>query len=177
MQVVKSSLETAGTVEKENRMVKWTTLKFAPYLLGFTFRVAPEHRPLACKAHHSSVNARLALRAIALQPFSFDTKNQPGTDNGSADGLSCRWPWTVILVLPSCMPILFDCSFFRYFKCIHILSLVTRCWPVPGEGEWCHEQLLFHTNDISWSIYYTCISDVCLACGFPSYSVLMPASH
>ena len=90
MQVVKSSLETGGTVEKKNRIVKWTILKFAPHLLGFTFTVAPEHCPLAWIAHHSSVNAWLALRAIVLQPFSFDVKNQPGTDNGNADDLLRR---------------------------------------------------------------------------------------
>ena len=30
--------------------------------------------------------------------------------------------------------------------CILVLSLVTRCWLLTGEGAWCHEQLSFVTN-------------------------------
>ena len=79
-----------ATVEKEGLAVKWAILNFAPYLLGRTFTLVTDHRPLSWIAHHSSANARVARWAIALQPFSFAFKYQPGAENGNADGLSCR---------------------------------------------------------------------------------------
>ena len=79
-----------ATVEKEGLAVKWAILKFAPYLLGRTFTLVTDHRPLSWIAHHSSANARVARWAIALQPFSFTVKYRPGAENGNADGLSRR---------------------------------------------------------------------------------------
>ena len=97
-----------ATVEKEGLAVKWAILKFAPYLLGRTFTLVTDHRPLSWIAHHSSANARVARWAIALQPFSFAVKYRPGAENGNADGLSRRKPLTAFIVLPSRIPAFLD---------------------------------------------------------------------
>ena len=87
-----------ATVEKESLAVKWTILKFAPYLLGRTFTLVTDHRPLSWIAHHSSANARVARWAIAHQPFSFTVKYRPGAGIGSrALHIKCRQKDSVVV--------------------------------------------------------------------------------
>ena len=77
-----------STVEKELLAIKLATNAFHVYLLGRPFTIVTDHRSLEWLERLKENNARLTCWSLALQPYNFVVRHQPGKDNGNADALS-----------------------------------------------------------------------------------------
>ena len=75
-------------VEKELLTINIATNAFQVYLLGWPFTIITDHRSLEWLERLKENNARLTCLSLALHPYDFIVKHQPGKDDGNADALS-----------------------------------------------------------------------------------------
>jgi len=94
-----TSTETKYTTsEKECLTVVWATHKFQHYILGNTFTLETDHKPLEWLESHKQSHAhsqRLERRSLELCAFDFNVTYHPAKDNQCADSLS-RMPVSVV---------------------------------------------------------------------------------
>ena len=77
-----------STIELECLAVVYTLTKFARYLLGRSFTLLSDHKPLSYLRSGRSVRGRLCRWALALQEYDFVVHHIPGSQNFFADFLS-----------------------------------------------------------------------------------------
>ena len=65
---------------------------FSVYLIGQPFIAETDHKALIFLQSAKHVNSRLARWALRLQPYTFEVRYRPGSENGNADALS-RQGW------------------------------------------------------------------------------------
>lgn len=77
-------------IEKELYAIVYGCEKFRQYIMGQTFIVESDHKPLIpiLKKTISEVSIRLQKMRMRLQPFDFNIKYKPGTKLVLADALS-----------------------------------------------------------------------------------------
>ena len=73
-----------STVERELLAVVWAVHRFKHYLLGASFVLEVDHKPLVYLNKFKGDNARLMRWALGLQPFNFQIVHINGRDNVSA---------------------------------------------------------------------------------------------
>ena len=76
------------TVERELLAVVWDVHRFKYYLLGASFLLEVDHKPLAYLNKFKGDNARLMRWALGLQAFNFQIVHINGRDNVGANFLS-----------------------------------------------------------------------------------------
>ena len=77
-----------STIERELLAVVWAIQRFKYYLLGATFILEVDHKPLVYLNKFKGDNARLMRWALWLQAFHFQIVHIDGRDNVGADFLS-----------------------------------------------------------------------------------------
>ena len=94
-----TSLEQKYTTsEKECLAVIWATRKFCHYLLGTSFTLETDHKPLEWLESHRQSHARsqrLERWSLELRAYDFNITYRPGKSNQCADALS-RCPVTIV---------------------------------------------------------------------------------
>ena len=86
------------TSEKECLAIIWATRKFRHYLLGTSFTLETDHKPLEWLESHRQSHARsqrLERWSLELRAYDFNIVYRPGKSNQCADSLS-RLPVTVV---------------------------------------------------------------------------------
>ena len=86
------------TSEKECLAIIWATRKFRHYLLGTSFTVETDHKPLEWLESHRQSHAgsqRLERWSLELRAYDFNITYRPGKHNQCADSLS-RLPVTIV---------------------------------------------------------------------------------
>ena len=86
------------TSEKECLAIIWATRKFPHYLVGTTFTVETDHKPLEWLESHKQSHARsqcLERWSLELRAYDFRIMYRPGKDNLCADSLS-RMPVSLV---------------------------------------------------------------------------------
>lgn len=86
-------------LDKEAASIMFGIQKFHNYLIGRSFTIVTDHKPLLGifdpkKPMPSMISPRLTRIALALTAHSYDIVYKPGSQIGNADGLS-RWPQPV----------------------------------------------------------------------------------
>lgn len=76
------------TIEKELLAIVWAVKKFRHYLLGRTFKILTDHRPLIYLFNMTNPSSRLTKFRLALEEFDFIVEYVKGVDNVTADALS-----------------------------------------------------------------------------------------
>ena len=77
-----------STIERELLAVLWAIQRFKYYLLGATFILEVDHKPLVYLNKFKGDKARLMRWALGLQAFHFRIGHINGRDNVDADFLS-----------------------------------------------------------------------------------------
>ena len=94
-----TSLEQKYTTsEKECLAIIWATRKFRHYLLGTSFTLETDHKPLEWLESHRQSHARsqrLERWSLELRAYDFNITYRPGKNNQCADALS-RCPVTIV---------------------------------------------------------------------------------
>ena len=86
------------TSEKECLAIVWATRKFRHYLVGTTFTLETDHKPLEWLESHKQSHARsqcLERWSLELRAYDFRIMYRPGKDNLCADSLS-RMPVSLV---------------------------------------------------------------------------------
>ena len=77
-----------STVERECLAIIFAVQKFSVYLIGSSFVLEVDHRPLVYLNKMKNLNSRLTRWALCLQPYDFSVVYLPGKENVGADYLS-----------------------------------------------------------------------------------------
>ena len=77
-----------STIERECLGIVWGVLKFKFYLLGKSFYLEVDHKPLVYLNKFKGDNSRIMRWALALQSYHYTILHVPGRDNLGADFLS-----------------------------------------------------------------------------------------
>ena len=77
-----------STVERECLALVFAVQRFSVYLLGQSFILEVDHRPLVYLNKMKNLNSRLTRWALSLQPFDYTVVYLPGSENVGADYLS-----------------------------------------------------------------------------------------
>lgn len=89
------SLSTAeinySTIEKELLAIVWSCKHFRPYLLGRTFTIVTDHKPLTWIFNVKDPSSRLLRWRLLLEEYQFNVVYKAGKKNVNADALS-RYP-------------------------------------------------------------------------------------
>ena len=80
--------ETRYSIESELLAVVWAIQRFKYYLLGATFILEVDHKPLVYLNKFKGDNARLMRWTLGLQAFHFQIVHINGRDNVGGDFLS-----------------------------------------------------------------------------------------
>ena len=80
-----------STVEKELLAIVWSCKHFRPYLLGRTFTVVTDHKPLTWIFSIKDPSSRLLRWRLLLEEYQFKIVYKAGVKNVNADALS-RYP-------------------------------------------------------------------------------------
>ena len=92
-----------STTEKECLAIVWAVSKLRHYLLGTSFILETDHKPLlwleSAKASHAR-SQRLERWSLELQAYNFTVRHRPGIENTHADSLS-RLPVSLVALEPS----------------------------------------------------------------------------
>ena len=90
------------TTEKECLAIIWATRKFRHYLLGSSFTLETDHKPLEWLESHKQSHAhsqRLQRWSLELRAYDFHVVYRPGANNQCADSLS-RYPVSLVGTQP-----------------------------------------------------------------------------
>jgi hypothetical protein len=74
-----------STVERECLALVFAVQRFSVYLLGQSFILEVDHRPLVYLNKMKNLNSRLTRWALSLQPFDYTVVYLPGAENVGAD--------------------------------------------------------------------------------------------
>ena len=77
-----------STIERECLAIVWALQKLQKYLLGRTFTLLTDHKPLVAFNKKKISNAKVNRWAMLLADYKFDIKPVKGKDNVVADILS-----------------------------------------------------------------------------------------
>ena len=77
-----------STIERECLAIVWSLQKFQKYLLGKTFQLLTDHKPLVAFNKKKISNAKVNRWAMLLADYQFEIKAIKGKDNVVADILS-----------------------------------------------------------------------------------------
>ena len=77
-----------STIERECLAIVWALQKLQKYLLGRTFTLLTDHKPLVAFNKKRISNAKINRWAMLLADYKFDIKSVKGKDNVLADILS-----------------------------------------------------------------------------------------
>ena len=77
-----------AVIERECLAIFWAVHRLSRYLLGRTFVIQSDHRPLQFLLEGKPMNPRLFRWALSLQQFDFKIQWIPGSQNVLADYLS-----------------------------------------------------------------------------------------
>jgi hypothetical protein len=80
-----------STVEKELLAIVWSCKHFRPYLLGRTFTIVTDHKPLTWMFSIKDPSSRLLRWRFLLEEYQFKVVYRAGVKNVNADALS-RYP-------------------------------------------------------------------------------------
>ena len=83
-----SAEQNYSTLEKECLAIVWGITKFRLYLVGKTFILQTDHKPLSYLNQAKFHNDRVMRWALALQEYDYRVEDIPGKDNVVADYLS-----------------------------------------------------------------------------------------
>ncbi|XP_061913606.1 uncharacterized protein LOC133656778 [Entelurus aequoreus] len=77
-----------STVERECLAIRWAVGALRYYLLGRSFSLCSDHKPLQWLQRMKDANARITRWYLALQPYNFRLIHRPGVQMAVADFLS-----------------------------------------------------------------------------------------
>lgn len=77
-----------STTEKELLSIVWSIKNFRPYLLGRSFKIFTDHRPLTWLFNVKDPGSRLMRWRIKLAEYQYEVIYKPGANNTNADALS-----------------------------------------------------------------------------------------
>ncbi|XP_072767927.1 uncharacterized protein [Nerophis lumbriciformis] len=77
-----------STVERECLAIRWAVGALRYYLLGRSFSLCSDHKPLQWLHRMKDANARITRWYLALQPYNFRVIHRPGAQMAVADFLS-----------------------------------------------------------------------------------------
>ncbi|XP_072768368.1 uncharacterized protein [Nerophis lumbriciformis] len=77
-----------STVERECLAIRWAVGALRYYLLGRSFSLCSDHKPLQWLHRMNDANARITRWYLALQPYNFRVIHKPGAQMAVADFLS-----------------------------------------------------------------------------------------
>ena len=77
-----------STIERELSAIRWGLGAFKPFLLGISFVLYTDHRPLIYMQNMAPHNSRIERTLLDLSEYDFEIKYRKGSDNEAADYLS-----------------------------------------------------------------------------------------
>jgi len=77
-----------STIEKELTAIVWACRHFRPYLLGRTFTIVTDHKPLTWMFSVKDPSSRLLRWRLLLEEFNYTIEYKAGKKNVNADALS-----------------------------------------------------------------------------------------
>jgi hypothetical protein len=77
-----------STIEKELTAIVWACRHFRPYLLGRTFTIVTDHKPLTWMFSVKDPSSRLLRWRLLLEEFDYTIEYKAGSKNVNADALS-----------------------------------------------------------------------------------------
>ena len=77
-----------STIEKELTAIVWACKHFRPYLLGRTFTIVTDHKPLTWMFSVKDPSSRLLRWRLLLEEFNYSIEYKAGKRNVNADALS-----------------------------------------------------------------------------------------
>ena len=75
-------------IEQEAAAIMFALERWYPYLIGASFRLETDHRPLQWIRGRKGSHGKLGRWALRLEEFQFDIRHIPGSMNADADALS-----------------------------------------------------------------------------------------
>ena len=77
-----------STIERELTAIRWGVRTFRPFLLGVTFQLFTDHKPLIYMHNLAPHSSRIQRTLEELGEYDFQIKYKPGAENCAADYLS-----------------------------------------------------------------------------------------
>lgn len=77
-----------STIERELAALRWSVRALRPFLMGHTFELHTDHRPLIYLQNMKILDSRLARTLEDLADFDYTIHYTPGSDNLAADAMS-----------------------------------------------------------------------------------------
>ena len=93
--VLSNSEKQYSVIQRECLALVFATKQFQHYLLGHSFQLVMDHKPLQWLSAQK-MEGLLCRWALALQEYSFEIRHRPGVDHGNADALSRQYESIVI---------------------------------------------------------------------------------
>jgi hypothetical protein len=89
-----------STIEKELTAIVWACKHFRPYLLGRTFTIVTDHKPLTWMFNVKDPSSRLLRWRLLLEEYDYNVEYKAGKRNVNADALS-RNPVVMTVMIAS----------------------------------------------------------------------------
>jgi hypothetical protein len=94
------SEQNYSTIEKELTAIVWSCKHFRPYLLGRTFTIVTDHKPLTWMFNMKDTSSKLFRWRLLLEEYDFNIEYKAGKRNVNADALS-RNPIAMTVMITS----------------------------------------------------------------------------